>query len=184
MSHLRIVYTALNVALFISILFIGITASQPSYDPWLDNTDDGYGGIDDIVATAEHFGASGDPAKLCNITNWPMGTQVPVFYAREITNGGSVGSAWCPTNGFKYMVLLIRADGLTTGEEVEITMSSRIYNDDHTLMAGINVWSITLTSTMSEYNTVLFVPGEQVGFGADALGSTTCIVYASFYLTW
>jgi hypothetical protein len=44
-----------------SIFFVGITSSQVTYDPLLDVTGDGYGGIDDIVKVAEHFGASGTP---------------------------------------------------------------------------------------------------------------------------
>ncbi|UCH31514.1 MAG: hypothetical protein JSV05_08485, partial [Candidatus Bathyarchaeota archaeon] len=59
----------LTFLLFVSIFF-GVSTSQPSYDPWLDVTDDGYGGIDDIVSTAEHFGAAGDPIKNVNVTNW------------------------------------------------------------------------------------------------------------------
>jgi hypothetical protein len=79
-SRLKIVYSTFNVVLFVSVLFIGLTASQaPPYNPWLDVNDDGYGGIDDIVSTAEHFGASGSPAKLCNITNWPSQINVTIL---------------------------------------------------------------------------------------------------------
>ncbi len=51
----------LTIVLLGSVLFVGITSSQVTYDPLLDVTGDGYGGIDDIVAVAEHFGASGTP---------------------------------------------------------------------------------------------------------------------------
>jgi hypothetical protein len=49
------------IVLFGSVFFVGITSSQVTYDPLLDVNGDGYGGIDDIVAVAEHFGASGTP---------------------------------------------------------------------------------------------------------------------------
>ncbi len=49
------------IVLFGSVLFVGITSSQVAYDPLLDVNGDGYGGIDDIVKVAEHFGASGTP---------------------------------------------------------------------------------------------------------------------------
>ncbi len=49
------------IVLFGSVFFVGITSSQVTYDPLLDVTGDGYGGIDDIVRVAEHFGASGTP---------------------------------------------------------------------------------------------------------------------------
>jgi hypothetical protein len=51
----------LTIVLLGSVFFIGITSSQVAYDPLLDVTGDGYGGIDDIVKVAEHFGASGTP---------------------------------------------------------------------------------------------------------------------------
>jgi hypothetical protein len=50
------------------------------YDPWLDVNDDGYGGIDDIVTTAEHFGASGDTTKNVNVTNWLLPIPITVHY--------------------------------------------------------------------------------------------------------
>ena len=56
-----LVNVILWIVLFGSVFFIGITSSQVTYDPLLDVTGDGYGGIDDIVAVAEHFGASGTP---------------------------------------------------------------------------------------------------------------------------
>jgi hypothetical protein len=52
--------TILTGILISAALFAGVT-SQAEYDPWYDPNDDGYIGIDDIVATAERFGASGDP---------------------------------------------------------------------------------------------------------------------------
>ena len=53
--------TLLASILLSAIFFVGLTSSQPTYDPLLDVTGDGYGGIDDIVKVAEHFGASGTP---------------------------------------------------------------------------------------------------------------------------
>ena len=57
--------TLLNVFLAITLLtslfFVGASIGLGVYDPWLDVTEDGYGGIDDIVMVAEHFGESGVP---------------------------------------------------------------------------------------------------------------------------
>lgn len=57
--------TLINVALAITLLmalfFVGASIGLGVYDPWLDVTEDGYGGIDDIVMVAEHFGESGVP---------------------------------------------------------------------------------------------------------------------------
>ncbi|UCH31334.1 MAG: hypothetical protein JSV05_07505 [Candidatus Bathyarchaeota archaeon] len=49
----------LGVILVVSIA--SLSTSAVDYDPLLDVTVDGYGGIDDIVIVAEHFGASGSP---------------------------------------------------------------------------------------------------------------------------
>ena len=56
------VYVLFNscLTLILVISLLGMTTNAV-YDPWLDVNDDGYGGIDDIVSTAEHFGAAGDP---------------------------------------------------------------------------------------------------------------------------
>jgi hypothetical protein len=54
-----IVHLILGVILVVSIA--SLSTSAVDYDPLLDVTGDGYGGIDDIVMVAEHFGASGAP---------------------------------------------------------------------------------------------------------------------------
>jgi hypothetical protein len=56
-----LIHMLLASVLLSSILFVGLTSSQPTFDPLLDVTGDGYVGIDDIVLVAEHFGASGAP---------------------------------------------------------------------------------------------------------------------------
>ena len=56
-------------AIILSSTFVALSTSQ--YDPWLDINEDGYGGIDDIVTVAEHFGQIGSPIKNVNVTNWP-----------------------------------------------------------------------------------------------------------------
>lgn len=51
----------LAIALLISTVLVGTMRGLGVFNPWLDVTEDGYGGIDDIVAVAEHFGESGTP---------------------------------------------------------------------------------------------------------------------------
>ena len=66
--------TLFNVLLSIialgSVSFVGITASQPSYDPWADYNDDGIGeGTAEKVIEAlnEHSGSEADLEKMLNI---------------------------------------------------------------------------------------------------------------------
>lgn len=177
--------TLFNVFLSIIVLalvsFVGITGSRPSYDPWLDVNDDGYGGIDDIVSTAEHFGASGDPVKLCNITNWPKSTAVTVFFEEQLLSGSSRYSSEYNADGFRFMHVLIDAIGLTTGESLVMQIHSRIYEASSYI--GVVTYSVTLTNTMTQYDVVLYVPSDNFLFYVDAATGTTCFVSLSFYLT-
>ena len=177
------VSTLVNIMLGI-VLVVSIASNLTGavdYDPWLDVTDDGYGGVDDIVFTAEHFGASGDPIKQCNITNWPKGTAVTVFYSLLLTNGQFQYSSEYDADGFRYMHILIDTMGLSGGETVDIDLYSRIY--DPSGYRGIVCYTITLTSTFNEADVVLYVPSENFHFQADAATGTTVSVYLSFYLT-
>ncbi|UCH32359.1 MAG: hypothetical protein JSV05_02990 [Candidatus Bathyarchaeota archaeon] len=48
-------------------ILVGVTTSQITYDPIYDVNGDGYIGIDDIVAVAEHFSSSGAPINLTQL---------------------------------------------------------------------------------------------------------------------
>ncbi|UCH31072.1 MAG: hypothetical protein JSV05_06065 [Candidatus Bathyarchaeota archaeon] len=92
-----IVNVILGVILVVSIA--SLSTSAVDYDPWLDVTDDGYGGIDDIVATAEHFGASGDPIKNVTIT----GHANKLAYSisdQYIAEDGSFNTPWISVDGY------------------------------------------------------------------------------------
>ncbi|UCH32444.1 MAG: hypothetical protein JSV05_03440 [Candidatus Bathyarchaeota archaeon] len=179
-----IVNVLLSMIALLSVSFIGITASQPTYDPWLDNTDDGYGGIDDIVSTAEHFGASGDPTKPCNITNWPKSTAETVWWDHDLINGAYASSPLYNANGFKYIHILVALGDLNTGEEVEVRVYSRIWNEAHTSSLPINCFEHSLIYPTNTYNIVIPVPSEEFSFTIDAASGTTCTAYLSFYMTW
>lgn len=179
------VSTLVNIMLSV-VLVVSIAANLTGavdYDPWLDVTDDGYGGIDDIVSTAEHFGASGDPIKQCNITNWPKGTAVTVWYSHDLVNGANAISELYNADGFQRMHLLMYAPGLGTGESVTIHLRGNIYNYDGYSPVYIPAYSQILTSSNNYLDLVLYVPTEIFYFYADAATGTTCDVYLSFYLT-
>ena len=77
-----------------SILFMIRPVSSPGYlpyDPWTDQDDDGYIGSRDLNALLTRYGASGDPTKNVNVTNWPVESNVsvtnfPSEYNSTITN--------------------------------------------------------------------------------------------------
>jgi hypothetical protein len=183
-SRFKIAYTALNIALFISVLFIGLTSSQPSYDPWLDVTDDGYGGIDDIVNTAQHFGASGDPVKLCNITNWPVSTDVGVWYTQFLTTSMTIPSDIYEASGFGHLHVLAMGLSLTSGETLRVTIYGRLANPGHTTYSNIPIYTFTLTLASYLKYVTIPVPSENFYFTASTDGMTDGYVYLSFYLTW
>ncbi len=183
-SRLKIAYTSLNVVLFVSVLFVSVTTSKMEYDPWLDVTEDGYGGIDDIVTVAEHFGATGDTTRNVNVTNWPRGTAVTVAYSWLLVDGMAYASDEYNANGFRYMHILMEAAGLSTGETVDIVLYSRIYLIPQGVQyREITCYTITLTSTFTQADVVTYVPSEFFYFVVDAATGTSCTVWLNYYLS-
>jgi len=104
----------LTVTLFVVLP----TKSSPSaggYDSWADINDDGKINMYDIGYTAQRYGATGDPTKNVNVTNWPepqykTGSQVVNI---SWYNGGDSGSfklnttAIVSTGGYSRMSVAI-----------------------------------------------------------------------------
>lgn len=150
----------LTFLLFASIFF-GVSTSQPSYDPWLDVTDDGYGGIDDIVSTAEHFGAAGDPMKNVNVTNWsspwkvitiaenvavpiPQNPQIVSFY---------FGVPNIEVEGFSRMFIYVTAANFseTPGSEVQFGIKYLDWKDKPNAIAVLqDVWDPYFSCTQGD----------------------------------
>ncbi len=171
----------LGVALVVSIVanFTGAV----DYDPWLDVNDDGYGGIDDIVSTAEHFGASGNPEKLCNITNWPESIPVTVWYEEAFSNGATDYSTTYSADGFSYMHILVDIEGLSGDESVEFRVRSIIYGP----LGGqrpVICHSFIYNASLNEHAIFIPVPSDHFSFYLKAGPTTTSSISISFYLTW
>jgi hypothetical protein len=180
--------TALNVLLatvLLASIFFGVSTSQPPFDPWLDNTDDGYGGIDDIVVTAEHFGASGDPIKLCNITNWPESNDVNVWWNWHIEYGAVTASPLYDSCGYGRINILAYVAPLGGGETVEFQLMGRLITPDGFSGYSITIFTFTMSalSSTSRYYS-MEVPSGTFWFTAGAGETTTADIYLSFYLTW
>lgn len=61
-----------------ALFMIMPTRSSPGtkeYDPWLDYNEDGKISLSDLVSLAQDYGATGDPIKNVNVTNFPLDEQ-------------------------------------------------------------------------------------------------------------
>jgi hypothetical protein len=63
-------------------------SSSGTYDPWIDNNEDGAIDIFDAIGLANTFGTSGDPTKNVTVTNWPSNK---LAYSIETSVGGVAG---------------------------------------------------------------------------------------------
>ena len=176
-----IVNSVFAVIILSSTLFISISTSQ--YDPWLDVNDDGFGGIDDIVGVAEHFGQEGTPIKNVNVTNWPVHQSVTPVYEYELVNGAGIGTSRYNANGFRLLHILMYAMGLSASETVTFEVRGYLWDSSHINNRAFPVASRTLDSTSNYYDMLIYVPSEEFDFIIDTPPGTTCHVYLSFYLT-
>ncbi|UCH32613.1 MAG: hypothetical protein JSV05_04350 [Candidatus Bathyarchaeota archaeon] len=168
-------------AIIISSTFF-IALSTGEYDPWLDVTDDGYGGIDDIVATAEHFGASGDPTKLCNITNWPVTVtpETTVFYndLATVTSSNYSGS------GYSSLHILLRILWPGPGASAEFEVRGLIWDHTHENFRWVRAYTMTMREDTGRdtLSVTIPVPSETFYFHI-ALLSGGANVFLNFYLS-
>jgi hypothetical protein len=177
-----IVNTILALIILSSILFVGLTSSQPSYDPWLDVTDDGYGGIDDIVSTAEHFGASGDPTKLCNITNWPTDTFTTIWWFEPVST--SIASDWFNRTLFAHVTMMVMSVNMPF-DSLTIYIHGRFPNPSGGASGGIQVHKVTITPSNSTASITIPIPSDQFRFAVYHSGSTDLPrIYLGFYRSW
>jgi len=76
MNRKQFAMATLFVAVLLTLTFTP-TASQQAgtYDPWLDYDENGKIEIKDIAMIARAYGATGDPTKNVNVTNFPLDEQ-------------------------------------------------------------------------------------------------------------
>ncbi|UCH70457.1 MAG: hypothetical protein JSV29_00255 [Candidatus Bathyarchaeota archaeon] len=88
-------------------------------------------------------------------------------------------------SGFGHLHMLIRASGLSVGEEVVVTLYSRLWNHARTGYTAFVGYSVTLSggTTIDDIVTVP-VPSEDFHFAAVPQAGTSCNFYMSIYLTW
>jgi hypothetical protein len=73
----------LTATLFIVIPTKSSPSAGPEYDPSADINGDGKINMYDIGYTAQRYGASGDPMKNMNVTNWPTEQPDPSYKLLE-----------------------------------------------------------------------------------------------------
>jgi hypothetical protein len=177
------IYVLLNscLTLILAISLLGMTTNAV-YDPWLDVNDDGYGGIDDIVSTAEHFGASGDPIKLCNVTNWPVTVtpETTVFYndPATVTSGNYSGS------GYSSLHILLRILWPGPGCSAEFEVRGIIWDHTQENFRWVRAYTVEMREDTGRdtLSVTIPVPSETFYFHV-ALTSGGADVYLNFYLS-
>jgi hypothetical protein len=176
------VNSVLAVIILSSTLFISISTSQ--YDPWLDVNDDGFGGIDDIVGVAEHFGQEGSPIKNVNVTNWPISSDVTVWWNEFLSLGGIEYSPIYESGGFGRLNVLTYS-ALAPPHTIEVEIQAILWNQIHTSFHAIPIYNFTLTSSPNAYRRVdsLLIPSGTFRFRVSTDSMSFGTLYLSFYLT-
>jgi len=108
---------SLTVTLFIVIP----TRSSGPYDPWVDYNDDGKISLEDITATLDSFGSTGDPTKNVNITNWPTlpEPQTIIVCQNYTLTESDTGRIFANVHveGYQYASIFVSYKGLSWTEE-------------------------------------------------------------------
>jgi hypothetical protein len=77
MNGKQFVVATLFAICLLTLIFIPLTSqSAGTYDPWLDYNGDGKVDANDLHLIAQTYGASGDPTRNVNVTNWPVQSEL------------------------------------------------------------------------------------------------------------
>jgi len=178
-SFVIVVLSALCITM---ILAVPTNSLVGYYDPWLDYNDDGDIDMVDVAASARAFGSYGDPTKYVNVTNWPVSSQVVVWYFDPLP----LLAKWSPiynSFGFCRMHILVTTRGLTGSESVTLRVVGKLCNVDGGWIDVI-AYTITLTATSDKKDATIFVPSERFCFAAINNDRADADISLNFYLTW
>jgi len=181
-----------TIASLISIVLLTVmlvpTSSQGAdYDPWADINEDGNIDIYDVAYEAQRFGTSGDPTKNVNVTNWPVGNDVTVWYTEPFAPSQMKYSPRFSASGFGHLHVLARGYGLGSGESLDVYVDGIILADPQNPQGSgwlVLAHSVTLVQSAPSTSFTIPVPSAQFYFEVRASSVTTADVYLSFYLTW
>ncbi len=165
---------------------IGTSATNNSlYDPWVDINGDGVIGTADLHALGVAWGATGDPTKNVNVTNWPACNTTTVWF-RTPLNSTYLVSGTYDACGFGSLHILMDVACIPQTANATVSLYSTIWDASHTNCIAVNVWTMQFTGFNTRYDaTTIPVPGEEFYF----LAYTTPVlnnaqIYLSFNLTW
>jgi len=158
-------------------------ASPSEYDPWIDYNDDGTINYLDLYSLAKAYGTLGVPTKKVEVTNWPVSTEVNVWWAEHVGPSDLKYSSTFNASGFGHLHILGNV-GLDLVGELGLMISARIWNANHTAWREVRVYSVALTSVYPYVNITIPVPGEEFFFVTYCDSISEGYVYLSFYLTW
>jgi hypothetical protein len=174
---------ALACVLLGSLLLVQASSSA-TYDPWVDLDESGDIDIFDVVTLAGSYQTTGDPTKNVYVVNWPVSSDVGVWWAESLGPSSTMYSGVHYAEGFGQLHVLAKAAYLGAGESVEIVIYGELSNPSKTAYWLTTAYTTTLTSTSSSRDITIPVPSERFKFYASADAATSCDVYLSFYLTW
>jgi hypothetical protein len=190
-SYSRLLNIVLVAILATSIFFMNTrstietkTASAGTYDPWLDTDDNGIINMLDLYYTAISYGATGDPTKNVNVTNWQISKDVNVFWEEDVSAGSLTSPAYS-AGGFGHLHILAHGSSLNGDETIQIWVRARLYNATRTSYYPMTVYTITLTpGTGSIVDVSMSVPSDTFYFLVPYNATVVATVSLSFYLTW
>ena len=184
LSKRGLVIAALSALCLTMILAAPTNSLVGYYDPWLDYDDNGDIDMKDVAASARAFGSFGDPTKNVNVTNWPVGEQVCVWWDEYLTTSDSLTSIEYKSYGFCRMHILVRSFDLSGDETIKLTIYGLMKNPTGLARIMTEVYSTTLTAATPLRDTTIFVPSEEFKFKAETDFKSAGDIYLNFYLTW
>ena len=169
----------------LTITFIPtLTQQSGSYDPWLDYNEDGTIDVNDLSPMGHAYGSSGDPTKKVTVTNWPVSTDVTVWYMEHLLSSESRFSSVYNASGFGHLHILMTVSALLWGT-LDVRLHAYIPDPEGPGGDSITVYEITLNLTLYRTYITIPVPSETFYFSVFASPEMAeTWFYLSFYLTW
>ncbi len=183
MTKRSLVIAVLSALCITTILAVPTNSLVGYYDPWLDYDENGNIDMKDVAASARAFGSFGDPTKNVSVTNWPVSSQVPVWWDIYLPPSGSIFGYEYSSSGFTRIHILAIAYDLEPGESMEIGVWG-VLTSPTGMKLYVEAYTFTLTSTSDTRDQTIFVPSETFKFRAATDAASDGRIYLGFYLTW
>jgi len=117
-----------------------------------------------------------------NVTNWPISTDVNVWWHEYVCCADGVFSSTYKANGFSQLHVLAVADDLGPTETAVFLIYGVLWNAEHTECYTVEAARTTIDWSYNVAAMTIPVPSEDFFFYAYT--AFECEVSLSFYLTW